>query len=242
MQNEKALIVQGGWQGHQPKEVSEIFRVVLEEEGFEVEVSDTLEAFADAEKLLGLDLIVPVWTMGEIDKQYAKNVSEAVQSGVGLAGCHGGMCDSFRNNVDWQFMTGGNWVAHPGNDGVEYVVNIKGSTSPLVEGIEDFTVSSEQYYLHVDPAVEVLATTRFPIAEGPHSLNKAVDMPVVWTKRWGVGRVYYNSLGHQANIIDIPQVKLLMRRGFLWAAEGKTQASNKASATAAYSGMGDSQV
>ncbi|MEK3913210.1 ThuA domain-containing protein [Paenibacillus sp. FSL H7-0331] len=238
----KALIVQGGWQGHQPKEVSEIFRVVLEEEGFEVEVSDTLEAFADAEKLLGLDLIVPVWTMGEIDKQYAKNVSEAVQSGVGLAGCHGGMCDSFRNNVDWQFMTGGNWVAHPGNDGVEYVVNIKGSTSPLVEGIEDFTVSSEQYYLHVDPAVEVLATTRFPIAEGPHSLNKAVDMPVVWTKRWGVGRVYYNSLGHQANIIDIPQVKLLMRRGFLWAAEGKTQASNKASATAAYSGMGDSQV
>lgn len=238
----KALIVQGGWQGHQPKEVSEIFRVVLEEEGFEVEVSDTLEAFADAEKLLGLDLIVPVWTMGEIDKQYAKNVSEAVQSGVGLAGCHGGMCDSFRNNVDWQFMTGGNWVAHPGNDGVEYVVNIKGSTSPLVEGIEDFTVSSEQYYLHVDPAVEVLATTRFPVVEGPHSLNKAVDMPVVWTKRWGVGRVYYNSLGHQANIIDIPQVKLLMRRGFLWAAEGKTQASNKASATAAYSGMGDSQV
>ncbi|MCU6790723.1 ThuA domain-containing protein [Paenibacillus sp. WQ 127069] len=238
----KALIVQGGWQGHQPKEVSEIFRVVLEEEGFEVEVSDTLEAFADAEKLLGLDLIVPVWTMGEIDKQYAKNVSEAVQSGVGLAGCHGGMCDSFRNNVDWQFMTGGNWVAHPGNDGVEYVVNIKGSTSPLVEGIEDFTVSSEQYYLHVDPAVEVLATTRFPIVEGPHSLNKAVDMPVVWTKRWGVGRVYYNSLGHQANIIDIPQVKLLMRRGFLWSAEGKTQASNNASATAAYSGMGDSQV
>ncbi|SFM15540.1 hypothetical protein SAMN03159341_11880 [Paenibacillus sp. 1_12] len=238
----KALIVQGGWQGHQPKEVSEIFRVVLEEEGFEVEVSDTLEAFADADKLLGLDLIVPVWTMGEIDKQYAKNVSEAVQSGVGLAGCHGGMCDSFRNNVDWQFMTGGNWVAHPGNDGVEYVVNIKGSTSPLVEGIEDFTVSSEQYYLHVDPAVEVLATTRFPVVEGPHSLNKAVDMPVVWTKRWGVGRVYYNSLGHQANIIDIPQVKLLMRRGLLWAAEGKAQASTKASASAAYSGMGDSQV
>jgi type 1 glutamine amidotransferase len=236
----KALIVQGGWQGHQPKEVSEIFRSVLEEEGFEVEVSDTLEAFADADKLLALDLIVPVWTMGEIDKQYAKNVSEAVQSGVGLAGCHGGMCDSFRSNVDWQFMTGGNWVAHPGNDGVEYVVHINNSTSPLVEGIEDFTVHSEQYYLHVDPAVEVLATTRFPVVEGPHSLNKAVDMPVVWTKRWGVGRVYYNSLGHQADIVDIPQVKLLMRRGFLWAAEGKTQVSAKTAASAAYTGMGDS--
>jgi type 1 glutamine amidotransferase len=237
----KALIVQGGWQGHEPKQVAEIFRTVLEEEGFDVEVSDTLEAFADAEKLLGLDLIVPVWTMGEIDKQYANNVSEAVQSGVGLAGCHGGMCDSFRNNVDWQFMTGGNWVAHPGNNGVEYVVNIKASSSPLLEGIEDFTVVSEQYYLHVDPAVEVLATTRFPVVEGPHSLNKAVDMPVVWTKRWGVGRVYYCSLGHVANIVEMPEVKLMMRRGFLWTAEGKALASTKAAA-AGYSGMGDSQV
>ncbi|UQZ83594.1 Trehalose utilisation [Paenibacillus konkukensis] len=239
----KALIVQGGWQGHQPKEVSEIFRGLLEEAGFEAEVSDTLEAFADAGKLRGLDLIVPAWTMGEITKDLVKNVSEAVQSGVGIAGCHGGMCDAFRNNVDWQFMTGGQWVAHPGNDGVEYVVNIKHSSSPLVEGIEDFTVKSEQYYLHVDPAVEVLATTRFPVVPGPHSLNKAVDMPVIWTKRWGVGRVFYCSLGHQANIVEMPQVKEIMRRGLLWAAEGKLAAARDAGAFAtgaAYTGMGDS--
>ncbi len=120
----KALIVWGGWDGHQPKEVAEIFREVLASEDFEVEVSDTLEAFADAEKLLGLDLIVPVWTMARIEQQLVNNVSAAVQSGVGLAGCHGGMCDAFRENVDWQFMTGGQWVAHPGNDGVEYTVNI----------------------------------------------------------------------------------------------------------------------
>lgn len=218
----KALIVWGGWDGHQPKEVAEIFEHVLVEEGFEVEVSDTLAAFADKEKLMTLDLIVPVWTMGQIEQEYVDHVSAAVQSGVGLAGCHGGMCDSFRNNVDWQFMTGGQWVAHPGNDGVNYVVNIKNTSSPLTAGIEDFEVSSEQYYMHVDPAVEVLATTRFPVAEGPHALNRAVDMPVAWTKRWGVGRVYYHSLGHQANIVDIHVVKEMIRRGFLWCAEGKT--------------------
>ncbi|MFD1954342.1 ThuA domain-containing protein [Paenibacillus thailandensis] len=241
----KALIVQGGWEGHQPKEVSELFRQTLEQEGFEVEVSDTLEAFADGEKLKQLDLIVPVWTMGRIEKELVKNVSEAVQSGVGIAGCHGGMCDAFRENVDWQFMTGGQWVAHPGNDLVEYVVNVKKGSSPLTDGIEDFTVHSEQYYLHVDPAIEVLATTRFPTVPGPHSPNGPVDMPVVWTKRWGLGRVYYNSLGHQANIIAMPSVTELMRRGFLWCAEGKQAAARLAggaSGQPAYSGMGDSQL
>lgn len=241
----KALIVQGGWDGHEPEQVAAIYKDILEGENFTVEVSDTLDAYADAEKLKSLDLIVPHWTMGDIGKKYVNNISEAVASGVGLAGSHGGMCDSFRNNVDWQFMTGGNWVAHPGNDGIEYMVNIKHSSSTLLEGIEDFKVVSEQYYLHVDPANEVLATTRFPVAQGPHSLNSAVDMPVVWTKRWGTGRVFYNSLGHVANIIAMPQVSLIMRRGFIWAAEGsalyKTMKAPTLKDARVYSGMGDSQ-
>ncbi|MGP0586032.1 ThuA domain-containing protein [Paenibacillus timonensis] len=241
----KALIVWGGWDGHEPDQVAGIFAGVLREHAFEVEVSDTLEAFADAEKLLGLDLIVPVWTMGTIDQGLVNNVSAAVQAGTGLAGCHGGMCDSFRNNVDWQFMTGGQWVAHPGNDGVDYKVEIIANSSPLVEGIEDFRVQTEQYYLHVDPAVEVLATTRFPVVDGPHRLNKPVDMPVVWTKRWGIGRVYYNSLGHHADIVDLPPVKEMMTRGMLWAAEGKRLALESQGGNGQlqhnYTGMGDSQ-
>lgn len=238
----KALIVWGGWSGHQPEQVANLFRGLLEAEQFEVEVSNTLEAFADGDKLRALDLIVPVWTMGEISTKLVANVSTAVQAGVGLAGCHGGMCDAFRTNVDWQFMTGGNWVAHPGNDGVEYEVNIVAGSGEIVAGIEDFTVRTEQYYMHVDPAVEVLATTRFPLVPGPHSLNKPVDMPVVWTKRWGVGRVFYNSLGHQADIVDLPQVKEIMRRGLLWAAEGKTLAAEQEASSGAYTGMGDSLV
>ncbi|TWT13134.1 ThuA domain-containing protein [Planomicrobium sp. CPCC 101079] len=240
----KALIVQGGWDGHEPEQVASIYKNLLIEENFEVEISDTLESYADPEKLKALDLIVPHWTMGEIEPQYVRNVSHAVISGVGLAGSHGGMCDSFRKNVDWQFMTGGNWVAHPGNDGIDYIVNVKHSSSPLLEGLDDFKVVSEQYYLHVDPAVEVLATTRFPIAEGPHVLNKAVDMPVVWTKRWGVGRVFYSSLGHVADIIAMPEVSFIMKKGFLWAAEGKALYANADSPYAAaenYTGMGDSQ-
>jgi type 1 glutamine amidotransferase len=223
----KALIVWGGWNGHEPREVAEIFREVLAREKFDVEVSDTLDAFHDAAKLQALHLIVPVWTMGKITPEQLNPVLEAVKSGVGLAGCHGGMCDSFREATEWQFMTGGQWVAHPGNDGIHYTVQMARARHPITEGIKDFAVSSEQYYMHVDPAVNVLATTRFPVADGPHVGNGVVDMPVVWTKMYGRGRVFYNSLGHQANIVAMPQVLELMTRGFRWAAEGKNAAASE---------------
>ncbi|WP_160031838.1 ThuA domain-containing protein [Paenibacillus sp. An7] len=238
----KALIVWGGWNGHEPELVSALFDEWLTKAGFEVELANTLDAYADAEKLRELDLIVPMWTMGTIEQKYVENVSAAVIGGVGLAGCHGGMCDSFRTNVDWQFMTGGQWVAHPGNDGVEYTVEIKYSSSPLLAGIDNFQVKSEQYYLHVDPAVEVLATTRFPQVEGPHSANGAVDMPVVWTKKWGQGRVFYNSLGHHADIMEQPSVREIMTRGLLWAAEGKALVDSRNTAASAYTGMADNQL
>ncbi|MBM7582515.1 type 1 glutamine amidotransferase [Caldicoprobacter guelmensis] len=216
----KALIVRGGWEGHQPVEVSELFRDILVEEGFEVEISETLDAFLNVEKLKSLHLIIPVWTMGKITDAQVGPVLEAVASGVGIAGCHGGMCDAFRECVQWQFMTGGQWVAHPGGDGVEYIVNIKRGSSPIVEGIDDFTVRSEQYYVHIDPAIEVLATTRFPVVDGPHVANGHVDVPVIWTKRWGKGRVFYCSLGHHVDVLQMEPVRTIMRRGFLWAAEG----------------------
>jgi type 1 glutamine amidotransferase len=217
----KALIVWGGWDGHQPKEVAEIFDRVLREEGFQTEVSNTLDAFKDEAKVSQLSLIVPVWTMGQITPEQATPVFKAVKDGVGIAGCHGGMCDAFRMNTEWQFMTGGQWVAHPGNDGVRYTVKIGPHKSPITEGIKDFAVASEQYYMHVDPAVTVLATTRFPTpgADGPHVPNGTFDMPVVWTKHYGKGRVFYSSLGHQAGIVEDEPHLTIMRRGFNWAAK-----------------------
>ena len=215
----KALIVWGGWDGHQPREVAAIFDRVLTENGFDVEVSDTLDAFKDQDKLMGLSLIVPVWTMGEISNEQASPVFKAVsEGGVGIAGCHGGMCDSFRKNTEWQFMTGGQWVAHPGNDGVNYRVKLLRTDSPIVSGLEDYDVSSEQYYMHVDPSNRVLATTEFPVAPGPHTPNGRFDMPVVWTRAYGRGRVFYNSLGHQANIVEAEPTLTILRRGFAWAA------------------------
>jgi len=211
------LIVWGGWDGHQPKEVGELFRRVLSEEGFQVEVSDSLDAFNEEARLSQLDLIVPVWTCGNLKPEQQAALCGAVRKGgVGIAGCHGGMGDAFRNNCEYQFMTGGQWVAHPGNDTVRYTVNIRSSASPITTGITDFEVTSEQYYMHVDPAIEVLATTTFTGEHAPWI--DGVVMPVVWKKSYGAGRVFYSSLGHRAYELDVPEIRTLMTRGMLWAA------------------------
>lgn len=214
----KALIVQGGWDGHDPKGVAALFAQMLKKEKFEAVIYDSLDVLLDRDLVAAQDLIVPIWTMGNIDGKAVSSVWDAVVNGTGLAGCHGGMCDAFRSNTEWQFMTGSQWVAHPGNE-IEYSVNIvKSSSSPIVTGIEDFKVKSEQYYIHVDPSNDVLATTRFPLADGPYAANGSFDMPVVYTRKWGKGRVFYNSLGHNADVFKkSPEAAELMRRGFLWA-------------------------
>ena len=218
----KAWIFQGGWDGHEPKLTSARFAGMLEKHGFETRILDSLEPLADLDALMQLDLLVFCWTMDSIDQQYTKNVAKAVGAGVGLAGCHGGMCDAFRNDTEWQFITGGQWVSHPGGDGIDYMVNICHGSSPITAGLEDFPVCSEHYYLHVDPAIEVLATTRFPSVPYYHISNKPVDMPVAWTKMWGNGRVFYTSLGHHDDVFDkSPNAAVMMERGMLWAADGK---------------------
>jgi len=213
----QALIFQGGWQGHTPYETSLVFKDILEAEGFAVTIADNLEVLEDLDTLMQYDLLVPMWTMGQISPLQCKNVCQAVAAGVGIAGCHGGMCDSFRDSTDWQFMTGAQWVAHPGNAGITYTVNLL-PDNPFTEGLADFSLTSEQYYIHVDPCVKVYATTTFPIAEGPYAANGEVKVPVVFTKMWGNGKVFYNSLGHTYEVFSIPEAREIMRRGLLWAA------------------------
>ena len=221
----KVLIFRGGWDGYEPNLVSERFACVLRKHGYQVDIFDSQECLSDFDKLMEYSLIIPLWTMGEIKNEYTKNISKAVANGVGLAGCHGGMCDAFRQDVHWQFMTGGQWVSHPGGDGIKYTVNICKGSSPIVDGLSDFEVVSEHYYLHIDPAIEVLATTRFPLVNYYHASNKPIDMPVAWTKFWGVGRVFYCSLGHHDDVFDkFPTAMELMTRGMLWAAEDRQYA------------------
>lgn len=209
-----ALIVWGGWDGHTPQQSAEIVGAMLEEHGFSVTIEPTTEAFADAD-LGKRDLIVPAVTMSRIEREELTNLLAAVRGGTGLAGFHGLMCDSFRNEPDYQFMTGGQWVAHPGNI-IDYSVNISRPDDPIVAGIGDFPYRSEQYYMHFDPSVEVLATTTF---SGDYVEEIAgVVMPVVWKRRFGKGRVFYSSLGHVADEFKVPQMRTIFERGALWAA------------------------
>ena len=215
MSKRGALIVWGGWEGHTPEACARVVRSLLEPQGFDVKVSSTTSAYLDP-GLPDMSLIVPIVTMSEIAPAEVKALTAAVRGGVGLAGFHGQMCDSFRKETEYQFMTGGQWVAHPGNI-IDYRVNASRPDDPIMRGIGDFDYRSEQYYMHIDPANEVLAATTF---SGEHcDFIEGVVMPVVWKKRYGAGRVFYSALGHTAEEFNVPQMRTIMERGMLWTAK-----------------------
>ncbi|OPZ01880.1 MAG: Trehalose utilization [candidate division BRC1 bacterium ADurb.BinA364] len=214
----KALIVQGGWKGHEPKETADILAAALKQRGVEAEIADSLDAFADYDKLMTYDLLTPHWTMGEAPKEAWQSLVKAVENGVSLGGIHGGMGDAFRSCSQYQFMVGGQFVAHPGGGGTTYQVHIVDHEHEITKGMQDFSVTSEQYYMHVDPSLRVLAMTL-----GPGN----VVMPVAWIRKWGKGAVYYCSLGHNAEHLSRPETLELCIRGMVWAA--RQTAANKAS-------------
>lgn len=213
-----ALVVWGGWDGHEPQLATSRFVPFLREQGYAVDVSDTLDAYLDEEQMRSRDLIVQCWTMGTITKEQERGLLEAVKGGVGLAGWHGGLIDSFRNNTEYQFMTGGQWVAHPGNV-IDYTVNIAVHDDPITADLADFRMHSEQYYVHTDPLNEVLVTTTFTMESGAQYAPwiDGATVPVVWKRRYGAGRVFVCTLGHKAHDFDVPEARIMVERGMLWA-------------------------
>ncbi|WP_218511150.1 ThuA domain-containing protein [Variovorax sp. dw_308] len=210
----EALIVWGGWAGHEPEQCAGIVAGMLASHDFKVRIETTTRAFADP-SIADLSVIVPIFTMSKIEKDEVANLAQAVRNGVGLAGFHGGMCDAFRDSVDYQFVTGGQWVAHPGNV-IDFRVDIARPDDPVMAGLDGFDYRSEQYYMHVDPSNEVLATTTF---NGEHApWIKGVVMPVVWKRKHGQGRVFYSALGHVSKEFEVPQMRTIFERGLLWAA------------------------
>ena len=213
----KALFITGGWDGHEPYKCAAVFVEFLKSAGWHVVVANTLDMLLDSDVMKDLSLIVPVWTLGEITQQQSDSLRKAIHSGVGLVGWHGGMCDAFRNDTEYQFMTGGQWVVHPG-DVVKYKVNVRQDSTGFMRGLKDFNIESEQYYMHVDPGNEVLATTTFDGSYGDVPWIAGTVMPVVWRRMYGEGRVFYTSLGHVAKEFEIPEVFEIVKRGLLWAA------------------------
>jgi len=198
------LIVSGGWLGHKPYEFADFFEQLYKDQDFEVVHSHTLDSFNDLNFLKSFDILMPNWTMGEISDEQEHNISEAIKSGVNLVGIHGGAGDAFRSCLTYQWMLGGQFLAHPYVG--EYEVRITQKDHPICLGISaSFTVNTEQYYMLTEPSIKVLAETRY-IYEG-----QTMIMPVAWVKNWGQGKVFYSALGHEPSEYDVyPEMKQLL--------------------------------
>jgi type 1 glutamine amidotransferase len=217
-QRRKVLFVYGGWQGHAPAACRDLFVPWMRQQGFEVVVSDSLDAYTDVGLMHSLDLVIQIWTMGILTLEQVQGLTAAVRGGAGMAGWHGGMCDAFRGQTEYQFMTGGQWVAHPGEI-IDYTVNITDPEDNVTSGLSDFSMHTEQYYMLVDPNNKVLATTTFS-GNHLHWIEGCV-VPVVWKKVYGKGRIFYSSLGHKIDDFEVPEALEIQKRGILWAVESK---------------------
>lgn len=226
LKGRKVLFTFGGWPGHEPEKFKDVMSAWLKEEGAEVEVSPTLDSYTDKALMSTIDLVIQVVTMSQITKEQEAGLLEAIRdNGTGMAGWHGGMGDSFRNNVDYQFMVGGQWVQHPGNT-LDYDVHIVDKNDDITKGMKDFHMKSEQYYMHIDPNVKVLATTKFTGANNAW-IDGAV-LPVTWKKSFGKGRVFYTSLGHSvAHVTEVPESLEMIKRGIKWASASKYEPMEK---------------
>ena len=205
---------------HTPQKSSMIMKEILENEGYNVDDRTTLDVYADEDYMDSVDLIVQAWTGGHLTTAQERGLIDAVMNGAGMAGWHGGLNDCFRDSLQYKFLVGSQFVAHPGGN-VEFTVNITKPDDPIMKGIDDFTLRSEQYYLHVDPGIiaglsgEVLATSTFnaPFLDWYHG----TVMPAVYKRRWGDGRIFYVAYGHSYKDFDVHGTREILKRGFSWA-------------------------
>ncbi|MEE2774342.1 MAG: ThuA domain-containing protein [Pseudomonadota bacterium] len=229
----KAVFFVGGWKGHYPTEFGNWCKDLLEKEGFEVKIYETLAPLSTPEQLFDVDLIVPIWSsarsahkpeFGNMTKSEETGLINLIANGCGLAGWHGHMGDAFRDRPTYHFLIGGQFVAHPpgwpdnpvpSDDFINYEVTITRPSDPIVNGISSFQIYSEQYFMLTDSSNEVLATTTF---SGEHLWwIEGTVVPVIWKRRWDKGKIFYCSIGHRLEDLKTPQVTEIIRRGAVWA-------------------------
>lgn len=214
LEGKRVLMVYGGWPGHKPALFAEKAGALLKASGAIVIMADTAAVFEDSSLLASMDLIVQSITMHKITGKQMKGLETAVKNGVGFAGAHGGFCDAYRSNTLYQYMTGGQFVAHPGGQ-IPYTIQITDKDDPVSRDIPDFETTTEQYYVHVDPNVKVLATTTF---SGEHDEWIAGSvMPIAWKKNHGKGRIFCLTIGHNPEEFDVEPAQTFLMNGLKWA-------------------------
>ena len=227
----RALIVRGGWEGHEPVQATDLFIPHLRDHGFDVQVADSPAPYADPELMAATDLIVQCMTMSTIEREQIAGLVSAVEAGTGLAGWHGGIADAYRNSADYLQLVGGQFAHHAAiappdqltgeqSDNYQhYTIELTelGRSHPVTAGVEDFSLTTEQYWVLSDEYNEVLATTT-QAKRDYDAWDRPVTFPAVWTRHWGDGRIVVSTAGHRLEIVQDPSVRRIIEQGLLWAA------------------------
>ena len=209
-----------------------VLRELLEQTGrFEVRVHEEArgngpETFAPYDVLLlnyddFKQTAGPWW-----DYRAREAMLDFVRNGKGLVSYHSA------NNAFWGWeefdkLVGGTWretATHAPYH--SYTVKIVDPDNPITQGMPSTFSETDELYqgLSMQPNIHLLATAY----DDPHNCSRngkvcgsGKDEPLIWTLKYGLGRVFQTALGHDVKAMDSPGFRLTLVRGTEWAATGK---------------------
>lgn len=222
-----ALVITGD-SVHDWKKTSELLKEILSEGGkVKVDVTATPSKDLTDENLAKYDVLIlnykdtpkgaPETHWTEANK---RAFLKAIRDGKGLVVFHHASSAFIKPNWDeFEKAVAGGWRAQ-GFHGPRHVFSVKKTDvkHPISEGLPaGFEHAIDELYQNsmITPGSVVLATA-FSDPSKPRGTGK--DEPVVWVNSFGRGRVYENTLGHDAEAMGDKNYQEWLKRGVMWAA------------------------
>ena len=144
--------------------------------------------------------------VGELTAAQETGLLRFIKEGGGFFGLHTAAA-SFRESEGYHGMLNGFFNGH--SPYMDFTVTVSDAAHPITEGISDFNVTDELYYLKHD-------------ASASHHLMQAYDETkdethvMAFHHTYGAGRVFYFALGHDMAVLENPSFQAVIRRGALW--------------------------
>ncbi len=225
------VLILTGISNHEWAATTPVLRQVLEQTGrFQVRVNEEVRGNG-SETFSPYDVLLLNYTDRQLtegpwwDDRARQAMLDYVRNGKALV-CYHASNNAFWGWDEYDKLVGGTWREtanhtpyHP------YTVKIVDAEHPITKGMRPTFAETDELYagLTLQPNIHVLATAYDDpknCGEQSKRCGTGKDEPMMWTLKYGLGRVFQTTLGHDVRAMESPGFRLTLVRGTEWAATG----------------------